>query len=291
MAEVCRFTSSASPSAWNPSSSTYRNKIINKSKNGPRARNHKKMRPLRFGTATAPYLSGRLLLLNRSLLASRHLSRVLTRGDAAVGRGTLPAELWDRILALVREEDDFVLVEPTLQSETDEVKVVSCREVEFDGDIGGLEDAEMVAQCENRLDPTNVNSKQERDESRKDELPELVTLEATYEVELRADDDGPPCLFTSVTVPDVIARLEDGYCGACGGSRFICPGCGQLPDRFMVFMGCGVELACPLCVGVALAQDHQEFLQANYLEVPDEDQKAMDEEVNDVLRELGYLKE
>jgi hypothetical protein len=67
--------------------------------------------------------------------------------------------------------------------------------------------------------------------------------------------------------------MENGWCGFCGTGRFICPGCtGGRADRFDVFIGGGVLLACPLCMGVGFAQDYKNFLRYYYLEMAPEDE-------------------
>jgi hypothetical protein len=58
-------------------------------------------------------------------------------------------------------------------------------------------------------------------------------------------------LFLGVDFTDCHARLgwdvRDG-CSMCHGSRYICPGCTRgRAQRYEAFMGCGVDLACPVC--------------------------------------------
>jgi hypothetical protein len=97
-------------------------------------------------------------------------------------------------------------------------------------------------------------------------------------------------LFYRIEVPDIISIFEDGRCGFCGGARFVCPGCGGRGDRFDTFMGCGVDLACPLCMGLDFAWDAKDFLNANYGEDPEEEElEQFNQESNERLEELGYL--
>jgi len=70
-------------------------------------------------------------------------------------------------------------------------------------------------------------------------------------------------LKIDVTVPDVIANIDDGDCCVCNGTRHICPGCtGGVADKFEVFMGCSVSLACPLCVGLDVSMEHMVYFGA-----------------------------
>ncbi|KAI4187957.1 MAG: hypothetical protein L6R41_002461 [Letrouitia leprolyta] len=101
------------------------------------------------------------------------------------------------------------------------------------------------------------------------------------------------CLFTSITVPDLIACLEEGDCWICERKRSICPGCtGGVAQEFEAFMSCGVDLTCPLCMGLELMEDHQRFLQEHYWEGPPLDLKAeWDEELEERKAELGFYLE
>lgn len=101
-----------------------------------------------------------------------------------------------------------------------------------------------------------------------------------------------PCLMVDVESIDVISFMEDGRCFFCGGNRWICPGCtGGKSERFDVFMGCGVSLACPLCMGQDVADEHRYFLQARYYsDVEDDDDavEAMESTLQRRAKELDY---
>ena len=100
----------------------------------------------------------------------------------------------------------------------------------------------------------------------------------------------PPSLYAQVTVPDLIARLWDGSCEVCSGERYICPGCtGGIAQRYDAFMSCGVDLACPLCMGIEFMLKDKEYLQKYvHHEAPSEEKEARDGRIDDRLRELGY---
>jgi len=60
----------------------------------------------------------------------------------------------------------------------------------------------------------------------------------------------------------------DYDCPLCSTSRTICPGCtrgliGEVGHEDL-FMGCGVELRCPLCVGEEEAYADKDFWRAHY---------------------------
>ncbi len=63
--------------------------------------------------------------------------------------------------------------------------------------------------------------------------------------------------FFHVDVMDIIAYVDYGDYQVCHGRRNICPECtGGVAQEFGVFMGCGVSLACPLCMGLDLSEGH-----------------------------------
>jgi hypothetical protein len=72
-------------------------------------------------------------------------------------------------------------------------------------------------------------------------------------------------LYTNIKMSDVFSRLFSGSCRFCQGSRTICPGCTRgRAQRFDAFMGCGVNLACPLCLGYHFCQKDKAVLQEYY---------------------------
>lgn len=104
----------------------------------------------------------------------------------------------------------------------------------------------------------------------------------------QADPSMPPCLFSDVTVSDIIAWCEGGRCNLCNNQRYVCPSCGGM-SQFDVFMGCGVNLACPLCMGHDFLLEDKEYLKTHYWdEAPADDEEERRERVNNRLAELGY---
>lgn len=54
-------------------------------------------------------------------------------------------------------------------------------------------------------------------------------------------------------------------------------------------MGCGVDLVCPVCIGLDVAREHKDFLQAYYTgDTPEDEQEKMDALLQARFDELGY---
>ena len=54
-------------------------------------------------------------------------------------------------------------------------------------------------------------------------------------------------------------------------------------------MGCGVQLACPLCLGLDFMQQDKTLLETYYWEeMPEEERTARDRRFEERYRELGY---
>ena len=70
----------------------------------------------------------------------------------------------------------------------------------------------------------------------------------------------------------------------------ICPGCtGGVAQKFDAFMGCGVDLACPLCLGLDFMRRDKELLQEYYWDgLPEEEEEARRVRFEERLGELGY---
>ena len=99
------------------------------------------------------------------------------------------------------------------------------------------------------------------------------------------------CLYSNVMVPDVISRVCGGTCSMCSSRRALCPGCtGGRSDSFGVFSSCGVELACPVCLGIYLSLDHKWYLESYFFgNGPSHlGERAMEQKIIDRLTELGY---
>ena len=102
----------------------------------------------------------------------------------------------------------------------------------------------------------------------------------------------PDCVFHEIEVPDLIGRLQEYECHVCEfrDGHTICPGCtGGVAQRYGAFMGCGVDLACPLCLGLNFMLEDKSLLQADYWEgLPEEEERARSDRFESRLKELGY---
>ncbi|KAL8894932.1 MAG: hypothetical protein Q9192_003956 [Flavoplaca navasiana] len=238
---------------------------------------------------------GPILLLDTSATAIRFVIQLVLADKFPI---LLPMELWLNIIDQYHKSTarNFVAVRATSISITPASKMLHCRKVLLDVS-SSLDNTKAVIDAEDFL-----NHPPDHDEGSQDynlilaEGPDEVcaiefpnqgpTITSTTTAALSA----PNCLFTAVTVPDVIAWLEDGRCWVCRGRRWICPGCtGGVAQEFDAFMGCGVELACPLCMGLDFMQEDKEFLQEYYWDAPLADEKeARDARTSARLAELAY---
>ena len=54
-------------------------------------------------------------------------------------------------------------------------------------------------------------------------------------------------------------------------------------------MGCGVGLACPLCIGIDFSLEHRAFLETYYWDDPPEEKlESIDNWLQQRMEELGY---
>lgn len=55
-----------------------------------------------------------------------------------------------------------------------------------------------------------------------EKLSGVVHNDTTHQFGIRAVGGGCPCLFSNLTMPDILARIGDGRCPLSEGDRFIC---------------------------------------------------------------------
>ncbi|KAH8596747.1 hypothetical protein B0O99DRAFT_107893 [Bisporella sp. PMI_857] len=239
-----------------------------------------------------------LMMLNSGLLGTRYIMQLvaLTNTNITTTGGTsLPTELWNKILgfALVDAQNSFCFVQGISLWESSIGKILHCRRINLEGGLlcGNLDCAEAVYVFEEFINKPNQRA------SPPFTMPTLQPCQGygnTFDIPTTSADDNLPvdsaCLFSNVTVPDVISRMEGGACSFCFGSRLFCPGCtGGRAQEFDVFMGCGVELACPLCIGIDFSLEHRAFLRTYYWDdPPEEKQKSIDDWLRQRMGELGY---
>ncbi|KAI1808732.1 hypothetical protein F4811DRAFT_559118 [Daldinia bambusicola] len=274
------------------------------------------MRPVKITDFSQGSLTeASLLLLSTDRQGIQYLAHLLARNGtdngirSKEGGVKLPNEIWLMILAFARKgtKDRFRLVKAEQQqqqqqqqregsSASPDTMLLRCTRHEFvppeDDEYllaaANLVDKDSVRDFERYLECSSSSTAAELG-SKIPELRKLTGPENTFEVVLDGSNKNP-CLYGFLDVPDFIARLEEGECWVCDGSRFICPGCtGGVASRFDAFMGCGVDLACPLCMGLEFSQSHKFFLETYYYEPPDDSQRQDTLEwIEDRLKELGY---
>jgi hypothetical protein len=239
-----------------------------------------------------------LMMLNWGLLGIRYIRQLLafTNTNITTTRGTaLSTELWNMILgfALVDTQNSFCFVQGISLRKFSMGKILHCRRINLEGGplCGNLDCAEAVGAFEEFMNKPNQHA------SLPFTPPTLQPGQGygnTFDILITSADDNLPvdsaCLFSNVMVPDVISRMEGGVCSFCFGSRLFCPGCTRgRAQAFEVFMGCGVDLACPLCIGIDFSLEHRAFLQTYYWDdPPEEKRKSIDDWLEQRMEELGY---
>ncbi|OTA55992.1 hypothetical protein K449DRAFT_387756 [Hypoxylon sp. EC38] len=247
-----------------------------------------------------------LLLLNIGILGPHYMTQLITRGNSKVlskSGKSLPNEIWTMILKFAHEgmsdkwyegtNSDFCLVKAELVSASPENMLIRCFRHAFDSPTDELVDDVLVDEgsvygFERYLASTAPSTAKTLDI----ELPELQRLsgpDTTFDIILDTTSTAP-YLYASLSVPDIIATINHGNCWVCREERFICPGCtGGIAQQFDVFMGCGVGLSCPLCMGTNFSQRHKSFLESNYWsKAPEDEAEDMLYVIEDRLEELGY---
>ncbi|OTB09770.1 hypothetical protein K445DRAFT_323663 [Daldinia sp. EC12] len=243
-----------------------------------------------------------LLLLKTGIIGIRYVAQLLARngvdnGIQSKGGIKLPNEIWAMIMDFARKgaKDRFRLVKADCVASSPDTMLLRCYRHEFDcpDDLllaGNLGYSSVVREFERYLACANPSTAKELTIK----IPELRKLsgpENTFDVVLSTTVKTKyPCLYGFVDVPDFIARMEGGDCWVCEGEKFICPGCtGGKSDDFDAFMGCGVDLACPLCMGLEFAMYHKMYLETYYSDGPPEDEAQEQlKELEERLEELGY---
>ncbi len=256
------------------------------------------MLPLTASAVTTKFLRDKpFLLLNASAFDTRYVGSLLADGGLRSKGGiALPPELWRNIFDLVKprtKKPEYHLARVLTATSRGEKTTLSC-EVDLSALTSPLacsENEQEVEAVESYLAaPTQEHdlSFLEPNEAR----PSPISKFFYFTVTDSENDLLPHCLFHKVTVPDVIAHLQDFICGVCDykNGHTICPGCtGGIAQKFDAFMGCGVDLACPLCLGLDFMREDKDLLQTYYwTEMPDEEKMARSHRFERRLDELGY---
>ncbi|KAI4283571.1 MAG: hypothetical protein L6R38_002055 [Xanthoria sp. 2 TBL-2021] len=252
------------------------------------------MRPLDAAEIQQDFLTREpILLLDTTKVAIRFVIQLVLADKFPV---LLPTELWLDIIEQYHKASapKYEAVRPTSITASPTGQVLHCRLVKLN--LGDFESEYAVLTAEQLLESThaydeittNFYAAEDTDTVYAIEYPRnaATTGVSSTITALRV----PACLFIDITVPDVIARLDDGRCWVCEGEREICPGCTRgVANEFDAFMGCGVDLACPLCMGLDFMQEDKAFLQKYYRDgTPAKEEEARKARVSARLAELGY---
>jgi hypothetical protein len=243
------------------------------------------MRPVKAEDVAGLRKSNQILLLNTTVLWFERLDPRRIRGPT--GTAPLPIELWARVLHFVTGAGgapSFIAVTVKSSAPADEgaqrVEVLERRLDEYT-DLEGTSEIrrfeKFLGSPQRALPPPprreidkfeeiwkslkGIDTKQPTFKLVDTEFPEARTFSIVVpndytedQLHARTELDllpGGVTLFCDAQFEDCHARLGwDARLGClmCGGGGFICPGCtGGLAQKYDAFMGCGVDLACPVC--------------------------------------------
>lgn len=234
-----------------------------------------------------------ILLLDTTKVALRFVIQLVLADKFPV---LLPTELWLDIIEQYHKASPpkYEAVRPTSIAASPTGQILHCRMVKLN--LGHFESehavlaAEQFLACSNAHDEITTNSFAAEDSYQVYAIKYPSNPATTGVSSTSTALHVPECLFIDTTVPDVIARLEGGRCWVCEGERDICPGCTRgVANEFDAFMGCGVDLACPLCMGLDFMQEDKAFLQKYYRDGPPaKEEEARKAQISARLAELGY---
>ncbi|CAL8579638.1 hypothetical protein XPA_005373 [Xanthoria parietina] len=233
-----------------------------------------------------------LLLLNTTEVAIRFVIQLVVANKFPV---LLPAELWLDILDHYHQSSppEYKAVRPTAIAVSSTGRLLHCRAIKLNsGDRGSghavLAQLSFDTRHPEDLTSSNRSGTQDADPVYAIEFPRTATTTSVSSTS--AALCVPDCLFVSVTVPDVIARLDGGRCWFCNGWRDICADCADVrAPRLSACMGRGADLACPRCMGLEFMRVDRAFLKKYYCnQATAEEEEARTARLSARLAELGY---
>ena len=239
------------------------------------------------------------LLLDASAFSTYHIGSLLLKNLIKSSGGiSLPQEIWYMIFSLLpTKPPTYHLARPlrikslgddvVLECEIDTSALIFSHEhVDNEGEIRALEDYLAFPDRHDEIDPFIQDLLSTTRPQPTSRFFTITVTSAPHAISL------PDCLFYDITVPDLIARLQDYSCRVCNfrDGHTICPGCtGGVAQRYGAFMGCGVDLACPLCLGLDFMEEDKGLLERYYWEgLPKEEKRARRYKFESRLMELGY---
>ncbi|KAH7320764.1 hypothetical protein B0I35DRAFT_427708 [Stachybotrys elegans] len=260
------------------------------------------MRPLPASRVDTILERKSILIFDRGPLYLDYMKTLVPNNVASKQRSfKLPLELWLKIFKFAAEDKRFNayrLVHPqSIERSSDGSTALLCAEITDWTACGQLDHPTRVRKYEAYLsDPYISYTWGDTDEER-DRLGKWVpcTLPRPGDPVYRI-----PCtdlennvLFESLTVPDVIARVERGYCHSCGGGSLQARYAGSSRGFQEKWFGkveedCGISIPCPVCLGVAFSERSMRW-QRRLFYHGDSEGKQFDDWQDERLRELGYL--
>ena len=241
------------------------------------------------------------LLLDKSAFSTRHIGSLLSK-DAIRSRGgiSLPQEIWHTMFSLIpAKAPSYYLARPLRVTSRGDDVILYC-EIDATALIMSpdiIDNEDEIRAVEDHLAFPDQDDEQ-RDPFVQRQLdtpnpPKTPSRFFTFTVtSARHATFLPDCLFHDITVPDLIGRLQQYECHVCEfrNGHTICPGCtGGVAQRYGAFMGCGVGLACPLCLGLEFMREDKRLLKKYYYdELPEEEERARSDRFESRLKELGY---
>ncbi|KAL9026885.1 MAG: hypothetical protein Q9180_007412 [Flavoplaca navasiana] len=254
------------------------------------------MRPLNANDINQDLLiRGPTLLLDTTKFAIRFIIHLVLADKFPL---QLPAELWLNIVSQYCQctLPNYVAVQPTSISTgpTGQLlrnRTVKSNERRLNDMNGAIGSAEFFL---NNLHRTNNDCMrhclfptEDTDSTYAIMFPNISLYDTSTTAGLRI----PDCLFTAITFDAVLAWLDFGHCWVCRGTRDICPGCTNGVGKDLNdWIGHGVDVACPLCMGLDCIQKDKAFLTMYYDENPPaEEKEAREDRVAKQMGRLGYF--
>ncbi|SCV45759.1 uncharacterized protein FFB14_08843 [Fusarium fujikuroi] len=239
-----------------------------------------------------------ILIFSIDCWGASYLRNILSHGPKHIttkqGNKTLPTELWLEILGLTEiciSEITYKLVygieithKSTNGSRIEPILICNVLEERKEcGKLRGGDHVEAYKKCPK--DPSyEINPEKDRVEEDMEPFFRITKTvqENAYWIpvsHLRLQGD---FLFQNIEVPDIIARLEDGYCRLCMGDRSLDIYMSDTREEASFFCGavvshenCGHDAICPLCLGEEYAY---EYLHVMYKKC---EERYSDEEVEE----------
>lgn len=255
------------------------------------------MRPVCCSSLDSRVEKKSILMLDVTLLYLNYIESV---GPAKIsskqGNKQLPLEIWCTILDLAARDNNshrYFLVQPrSLERSKAGSTTLLCAGVPEWNQCGSLTDVNLVCDYEDYL--ARPHGCPQGGGERPFSLPSDEATAFMFRIPTAALDK--KILFERLTVPDVIARVEQGECHLCDGARIFCAGCRdgrEVAENWTSATrvgDCSIRMLCPLCMGTEFASDSISMQQAlKWESATEEMEDEYDAWANSRFAELGYM--